>query len=190
MADADPHAPEVRADRRLDRAQAIVAGSAAAPLHPELARSEVDLVINDGDLVRRDLVEARTGTDRIARTVHEGLRLQQKHPHVADRAFGQGALELGTEGRHPVAEGDRVRRQEADIVPRLRVAAARIAEPDQETHVERRRSPAVSPAWAAPRRRGPGPPEPRLARHPAPPRALHPVRRPAPRAPLRALLRA
>ena len=48
----------------VDRAQAVMAGGAAAALDLELARREVDLVVDDGDLLGRDLVEARGGADR------------------------------------------------------------------------------------------------------------------------------
>ncbi len=40
MADADPHAPVIVAAMGGDRAKAVVAGIAAADLHPELGRRE------------------------------------------------------------------------------------------------------------------------------------------------------
>src|SRR5262245_55261609 len=58
MADAEPDAVEVGADMRLDRAQAIVPGMAAAGLGADLAQRQIELVMEDDDVVRRDLEEA------------------------------------------------------------------------------------------------------------------------------------
>ena len=57
MADAEPDALVVGADRRIDRAQAVVAAIAAAGLDPELARREVEFVVDDGHVGGRELVE-------------------------------------------------------------------------------------------------------------------------------------
>ena len=50
MADADPHPAEFGADMGFDRAQAVMAGGAAADLHLDLHRREVELVMEDGRL--------------------------------------------------------------------------------------------------------------------------------------------
>ena len=55
MADADAHARVVVADVRGDRAQAVVAGIAAAGLDLQLGRRQVDLVVEDVDVVLGDL---------------------------------------------------------------------------------------------------------------------------------------
>ena len=47
MADADAHPLIVVADMGGDRAQAVVAGVAAADLDPHFRRREVELVVND-----------------------------------------------------------------------------------------------------------------------------------------------
>ena len=53
MADADPDPAEVVADMGLGRAQAVMAGGAAADLHLDLERGEIELVVEDGDVGRR-----------------------------------------------------------------------------------------------------------------------------------------
>ena len=59
MADAQPQPPEIgAAELRLDILQAVVAGMAAAALELDLARQQVELVVDDEHLVGRDLEEA------------------------------------------------------------------------------------------------------------------------------------
>ena len=58
MTDAEPHPAIVVADMRRDRAQAVVAGDAAADLDPHLRRRQFELVVEHGDVARRDLEEA------------------------------------------------------------------------------------------------------------------------------------
>ena len=68
MTDTDAHAAVVVADMRRDRAQPVVAGDAAAGLHPHLAGREIDLVVEHDDLGEAELVEMRGLADRAART--------------------------------------------------------------------------------------------------------------------------
>src|SRR6266404_3534350 len=86
MADADPDAPKVRTQARIDRAQAIVASSAAANLHLDLERGKVELVVEDGQRIHVELVKVKRLLNCIAAVVHEGLRLQQEHSLAADAA--------------------------------------------------------------------------------------------------------
>src|SRR5438067_2213672 len=148
MADADADAPVIGADHRVDRAQPVVAGTAAAALDPELARPQVDLVVDHDDLVRRDLVEAYRGEHRFAGGVHEGLRPQQQTAAAANHPFRKLALEAGTESREAVTAGDRLGRDKADIVPIAGVAAARIAEADNQPHRARDAAAITPPALA------------------------------------------
>ena len=54
MADAEPQPMEIRTDMRRDRAQAIVPGMAAAGLGPDLAERQVQLVMQNDDIARRN----------------------------------------------------------------------------------------------------------------------------------------
>ena len=67
MADAYPHAPIIIADALGDRAQAVMAGIAAAELDPELSGREVQFVVEDDDVRQLDLVITRRLADRAAR---------------------------------------------------------------------------------------------------------------------------
>src|SRR6185295_18089137 len=50
MADAEPDPVETAADMRIDRSDAVVAGGAAAGLHPNLAGQEIELVMEHVDV--------------------------------------------------------------------------------------------------------------------------------------------
>jgi hypothetical protein len=73
-----------RAQLGVDVAQAVVAGVAAAELELDLAGHEVQLVVHHQDFLGLDLEEARQRGHRLARQVHEGLRLQQPHGLAVD----------------------------------------------------------------------------------------------------------
>ena len=66
MADADAHAPEVGAEVGVDRAQAVVPRGAAADLHLDLHRREVELVVEHRQRLEVELVEAQRRGDRLA----------------------------------------------------------------------------------------------------------------------------
>src|SRR6516225_692077 len=106
----------------------------AAAFHPKLARPQIDLVMDYDDFRQGNLEEPRRLGDRFPGSVHKGLRLQQQQSLAADHTLCKLALEPATKPRHTVSPGDRVERQEADIVSVTRVTRARIAEADDETH--------------------------------------------------------
>ena len=56
-----------------ERAQAVVAGVPAAELQPHLAERQIELVVEDDDLARRDVKERHRRLHAAPRFVHEGL---------------------------------------------------------------------------------------------------------------------
>src|SRR5439155_21265190 len=73
-ADTDPQPQELgRSERLRDRAQAVVAGEPAPEPRLEASLLEVDVVVDDGERLRRRLEEAHRGGDRPARLVHVRL---------------------------------------------------------------------------------------------------------------------
>ena len=134
VADADADPAEVGAEARVDRAQAVVAGEAAADAHLHLERREIELVVEDGQRVIVELVEAQRLLNRIAAVVHEGLRLEQQDAMAADAAFGDQAPEFLLPRAEIMHLGDDVGRHEADIVPLKRIFGARIAKADPQLH--------------------------------------------------------
>ena len=67
MADADAHAAIIVADMLGDRAQAVMAGNAAADFDPDLAGRKIDLVMEYRDVGKRQLVKMRRFGRRRAR---------------------------------------------------------------------------------------------------------------------------
>ena len=68
VADPDPHPAILVADMRGDRAQAVVAGNAAADLDPHLAVRQFEFILKHGDLAGRELEEIRGFLNRAAGT--------------------------------------------------------------------------------------------------------------------------
>ncbi len=134
MADADAHAPKIRAEARVDRAQAVVAGEPAADLDLHLERRKIELVMEDGERFLVELVEVQRLLNRVAAVVHEGLGLQQQDAMPADPALRQQAAKLLLPRSEFVALGDDVRGHEPDIVPVKRVSHAGISEADPQLH--------------------------------------------------------
>jgi hypothetical protein len=101
---------------RIDRADAVMPGRAAALLHPHLAEFQVDLVIQHDQIVEVELVELHRGLHGAAAVVHVGLRPQDQRLVARQRALGREAMELFAGRRKAMAASDRARRHEADIV--------------------------------------------------------------------------
>ena len=88
MADAETHPPVILAEQRVDAAQAVVAGGAAALLDAHLTGGEIEFVVEHEDVGRRDLVEARRRADRTAGFVHVCQWFQRQRLAAADPASG------------------------------------------------------------------------------------------------------
>ena len=185
-ADSDPQAEKVlRAEHLRDRAQAVVAGQAAAVLQLEPPEVEVAFVVDDEHVLRRELEERRRRPDRAAGVVHVRLRLQERELLAADADLRHLAGELRAP-RAVVTARELVDDHPAGVVPVAGVLAARVPQADDEVArvtprrvLRRRRLP--------PRRRLKLPRRPR--RHPRPrrPRRQPPQQRAPPRSARRPL---
>ncbi len=116
MADAEPQTAILLAAMGVDRFDAVVAAVAAADLDAGFCRRQIQLVIDDGDILRMQLVEAHGFADRLAGEVHEGLRLHQQNPFAADFTLGDLGLEFLRPGGKVMAAMDDVDSHETDIV--------------------------------------------------------------------------
>src|SRR3546814_4989109 len=94
MPDADPHAAEIVADMLDHAADAVVPRRAAAALHLDLHRREVEFVIKGGDVLRRELVEIERRAHDAAAFVHEGSGIEQQHALAPAAAIMKQALKL------------------------------------------------------------------------------------------------
>src|SRR3546814_1892128 len=106
MPDADPHAAEIVADMLDHAADAVVPRRAAAALHLDLHRREVEFVIKGGDVLRRELVEIQRRAHAAAAFVHEGRGLAQQHALAPDAAILNPALKLSGGHAESVNVGD------------------------------------------------------------------------------------
>ena len=134
VADAQAHAAEIRPQVLVERAQPVVPGGAAALLDLDLERREVELVVEHGQRVHAELVEAQRLADRAAAFVHESRGLEQQDLLAANPAFLQPAEELLLDRAEAMDIGDGVRRHEAGVVPLHGVQGTGIAEADPELH--------------------------------------------------------
>src|SRR5712671_3450180 len=134
MTDAEPHAAILVADMRTDRAQAVMAGDAAADLDAYLRRLQFDLILKHGDLARRELEEIGGFLHRAAGVVHEGRGLEQHDALAFERAFRGLALKAAAPWCETMTPRDLVDGHEPDVVPVLRVFRAGITEADKEAH--------------------------------------------------------
>jgi hypothetical protein len=93
MANADAQAPEIlRAEMRSNVLEPVVPAETSAELQAQRTRCQVELVVQDQHVRRRDTVEMRQGRDRLPGAVHESLRHEQ--PDLLVRAAGN-AMEAG-----------------------------------------------------------------------------------------------
>src|SRR5262249_54292891 len=92
MPDAEAHAAVVISYMFGNRAQAVMAGIAAAKLDPELARRQFNLVVKHDDVARIQLVEICRFRNRPSRLVHERARQQQQCTLSRDVAFDGDSL--------------------------------------------------------------------------------------------------
>jgi hypothetical protein len=134
MADPDADPAKVRAQRGVDRAQAVVARKPAADADLHLERGEIELVVEDGERFLVELVEMQRLLNCVAAVVHEGLRLQQQHPVPADAALSNQASEFFLPRPEVVNLGDEVGSHHPDIVPVKRIFRAGISEAHPNLH--------------------------------------------------------
>jgi hypothetical protein len=109
-------------------------GGATAPLHPYLARHEIELVVKRCHRFHRQLEESRGRLNAFSRGIHVGQRLQRNHLLAGDAALAGQALKTLPPRRKAVAVRDTVDRHEADIVALPGHARLRIAQAYPEQH--------------------------------------------------------
>ncbi len=116
-----------------DRLQAVMAGQAAAGLHPECPDRQVQLVMHHhdpGGVV--DPMASHQAADRLAGLVHECLRECQRHPLATDTDLaGQGQLP-GPPERATVPVGEHCHDIGAEVVERSHIFIAGIAQADNQ----------------------------------------------------------
>src|SRR5690349_11287232 len=131
LADADPKAHElVRPQRLDDRAHAVVAGGRAAAPDAHAAQREVELVVDDPRLLRREARVLQGLRHRLSREIH--VRLRQDEPRTARlRPAHQRLPTLAVDGR-PEPPRELPHARETEVVARVAVLRLGVAESDDE----------------------------------------------------------
>src|SRR5947209_5772642 len=80
VTDADSDAAEIGAEARVDRAQPVMSGGAAAHFYFHLEGREVELVVEYREVVHVEFIEVHRLLNGVTAVVHECLRLQQQDP--------------------------------------------------------------------------------------------------------------
>eukprot|EP01035_Chromulina_nebulosa_P002936 gene2936-4003_t len=93
MTDADTQAQVFLAQMLMHAAQTVMTAVTAGALEFHRADRQIEFIVGDQDVARRDLVERRQRLDGLAALVHEGHRLEQQHLIVADADARHFALE-------------------------------------------------------------------------------------------------
>ena len=135
---ADPH-PEPRVLLRAqlvdDRAQPVVPAVRAGLAEPELAERQREVVRDDQHLAQRHPVPRQQLAHRDAGVVHVRLRLGEDQLQALRAQLDRrGRVALAAAAGPPVPVGEPVEHHPADVVARLRVLVARVAQADDELH--------------------------------------------------------
>src|SRR6185369_7892795 len=133
VADADSQAPEIPGpELRRYVLEAVVTGDAAPELHLRFAREQVELVVDDKDLGRRNGEKAGRRRYRPSREVHVRHRLQKAQ--IAAR-LGEQPLEFAFAGkRRTQSRRQRIDKPEPRVVPSERILTTRVAKAGDKAH--------------------------------------------------------
>src|SRR5688500_9939263 len=145
-AHADAQTEEVLpAELLRDRAEAVVPREPAAGARLEPSEVEIAFVVDDQELLGRDLEETDCRRDRATRRARIALRRQQPESKPTVANLGELTGELALEAA-AVTACELVDGHPADVVAVLRVLATRVAETDDEQVERRGRVPALEDA--------------------------------------------
>src|SRR6218665_3923280 len=119
----------------LDVAQAVVPRMAPAALELDRAGGNVEFVVHHQDFLGLELEKARQRSHRLARVVHESLRLQQPNALPMHRRAGQqGLLAALWQQRGLEFTGQRIDQPETAIVAGGRVVWPRVAQAGKQLY--------------------------------------------------------
>ena len=117
----------------------MVTGGAAALADTEPAKRQVELVMDDQCALQRHPVLCPQRLGRQSREVHHRLRLGEDQLPVADADPAGERLGGAVGDPRPMAPGQLVDHQEAQVVPRTLIVPAGIAQADHEPAIASRR---------------------------------------------------
>ena len=135
MSDAQTDAVIVRADMRMDRAQAVVPRMSATGFHTAFAGRDVQFIVKHHHIVGRQFVKPHRLAHGLTGQVHEGFGFQQDNLFTAQTALGHLRLKLGPPRREPVVRRDLIHGHKADVVAVLGVFRTGVSQSDEQSHV-------------------------------------------------------
>ena len=109
---------------------------AATPFYAQLARRQIDFIVENDDVFRRNFIKRRRRQHRASGFVHVCHRFEDKCFPAVDHRIGDLALELCAPGRKAMAADDFVHRHEADVVSVAGISRAGVSETDDKKHKE------------------------------------------------------
>jgi len=118
-----------------DRAQAVVAGIAAAAFDAQPRGRKIEFIVKDDGIGKVDAEKPHGFGDRTTAFVHVGEGPEQEHLFAADHRVGSLALKPGAERARGMAPGNGLQGHEADVVAVAGIACAGIAETDEQFQV-------------------------------------------------------
>ncbi len=116
MANADAHPVKVLTKMGQQAANTVMTGGAAAQLDPDLGRGQINLVIKNKNVLKRDFIEPCSFLNRTTGAVHEGFRFQDKDFVATDFAFGKLAIEAFFEGAKRKIPGNSFNCHKTDVM--------------------------------------------------------------------------
>lgn len=138
LADTDPYARKSGFSELLqDGLYAAVPGAAASSFDSQLSKRYIHIVMDNGDVCRGNVIVCRTCCHGFTAAVHECQRLCDYRctgPYAPDAA---GSLESFLTQDYAAFTGKLIDGTKTDVVPRMAVFRARIAQADDQSHPAR-----------------------------------------------------
>ena len=138
--DPDPQPAELLVPELVDdRSEAVVAARPAALAEAELAERQGEVVDDDEQVAERRVLAGEDLPDGEAGVVHPRQRLDERQVEAAVAAHrDRRRVPRPALARPAGAVGDPVEHHPADVVARLRVLVARVAQADDDLHAPQR----------------------------------------------------
>jgi hypothetical protein len=113
-----------------DGAQTIVARLTAPRLESDLPGRKVELVMDDEQVLLRELEKCKGRTNAVSRPIHEGLRFEHQDTLAQEIQLRELAFEAGAKPDGPVPLDQSIDGTETDVVSGRLISRAGIAQSD------------------------------------------------------------
>src|SRR5690606_31728283 len=135
MPDPQPDAAEVFTDMAEDRAKSVIAAVAAARFDADFSKRQIQLVMKDEHIFKRDLEKAHRFADGLAGEVHICRGFEHKNLLAADCPLGDHALKADPSRHKGMAANNLIHRHKSKVMPVAFISLAGITEANQQKHL-------------------------------------------------------